>query len=159
MVVKFFNLVLKKYGKWILEMCGNPEQEEFCLSCRSFRLLAQQTSSSTVSSSKAVFEIHCWYFALFSEASWQNCRKNIASVETNPCYLEWCWSRPKPYLILTWPSRCKQQIKFRPKLQNQSMCWRLVPLTMKRNVTKQLCVCLAVYELSCLVVLKLALPE
>jgi len=25
MVLKSFNLVLKKYGKWCLKMCGNPD--------------------------------------------------------------------------------------------------------------------------------------
>jgi len=49
--------------------------------------------------------------------------------------------------------------KIYPKLQNKRD-WRLCPPTMKQNTTKQLCVCMAVYEfLTALLALELALTE
>jgi len=50
-------------------------------------------------------------------------------------------------------------MKFSPKLQNDHD-WTLCPFAMKRNITKQLCACVAVYELlTAFLPFKLALPE
>jgi len=38
-------------------------------------------------------------------------------------------------------------MKFRPKLQNKPIVIGHCPLAMKQNITKQLCMCVAVYEL------------
>jgi len=45
-------------------------------------------------------------------------------------------------------------------VQNKTITIGHCPLAMKRNITKQLCVCMAVYELlTALLALELALPE
>jgi len=37
--LKFFHLVLKKYGKWFLKKCGNPVLEGCCRACEALSSL------------------------------------------------------------------------------------------------------------------------